>query len=197
MLVTVDMRNRPDPFYPKRYEVTAVEKVSPDLLFSIMREPMKDRTCIAEHIEDMGYNEKNGQYGALVLYDGGQDALIIHSSGYSYCRYAGYAPKFMVVIEQEIRMAVQEMVAQEVTAFAQTQDGAKPHKPFITWDDLGKRLGFAVSPESGLRDTVKEAMGALVEVRSVSVTKNGIKFDTDISELCIDAQDQQMGGIQL
>lgn len=201
MIVSVDMLHKPDPFEPGEYAVKAVEKVPHALFQDIMHDPLQDRLCIAKHIKDMSYDENTKQYGALVLYEAhSQNALIVHSSGYAYCRYAAFVPEFMAAIEQQIRLKAQGIVQDAINASAQSLKNEEPYQPFISWDEIGKDLGFAVSPESGLRGNVQYELEEIAEVKGLSVTESGIEFDVDICGLCLDDFDepeQQTGGIQL
>ena len=203
MNVSVDMHSKPDPFNPSNYTVKAVEKVSRGLFRDIMQSPLRDRSCIAKHIKDMKYDENTKQCGVLVIYgEDSQDALIIDSSGYAYCRYAAFVPGFMAAINQQIRLEVQGIVQDAISISMHSVKDENPYQPFISWDDIGKDLGFAISPESGLRGNVQYELEKIAEVKGLFVTETGIEFDVDISGLCLDDFDepepeQQMGGIQL
>lgn len=198
MTVSVDMIRKPDPLEPSEYAVKAVVMVAPAVFQQIMRAPLQDRSFIAEHIKDMAFDEKTQKNGALVIHDGSsKDAILVHSSGYAYCRYAAYAPAFMTALEQEIRMELLDMVADEMNAHIYALESETPHQPSISWDKLGKRLGFAVSPESGLRSTVEETLAWFEGVEPTRATETGIEIDVDLSNLFVGEQVQQMGSIQL
>lgn len=183
MNILLEMHHNPSSFNPREYAIKAVETVTPECFFDIMQNPLQDRPCIAKHIKDMNYDMDAGKYGVLVLYDGvTDDALVISSSGFEYCRNAAFVPGIMSAIKQEIQNEMGDMIEDEIEDYDCSSKDETPHKLFISWDDLSDRLGFEVSIENHMCIAALGEILSFPEIKRHKLTEDGVELVIDTGD---------------
>lgn len=169
MIVNISMEYKPTKFQPDPFTIVAVEMVPHDVFRRVMAAPLTDLEQIEIHKNELGVDPDTGEAYAMILLDrDGEDGIVVQSSGYPYCRYGAYAPEIRPSVEQNIRIALERCIE----SLNMDKENAI-RMPIIS---LKEKLGFPVSWENGLMQTVLDALDANSDVEGYSFEADKIKI---------------------
>lgn len=147
--------------------VEKVIELSMNEFASFRQNLLSDRDFIAEDANQMCTDEKVVRHCILVLGEGHDDGILVHSSGYNYGRYSAHIPCARQIVFMEQRYnCIQDLesrltgAADDIISRAGAYNGEGPYRILIS--DLTEKHGFDEAYISLLIQMLNEHNGKIV-----------------------------------
>jgi hypothetical protein len=123
---------------------------------------LEDRDFVIQRKEEM-YRDSIGQtHGLLALDMESGDGILIDSQGHNYARYTAYMPNIKPYIEQQISIAVEQIIEE---ATENTSNGSWA----IYFDEIEENHGLIVKENNGIGTLILDELTSRDEIAEIEV----------------------------
>ena len=123
---------------------------------------LEDRDFVIQRKEEM-YRDSIGQtHGLLALDMESGDGILIDSQGHNYARYTAYMPNIKPYIEQQISIAVEQIIEE---ATENTSNGSWA----IYFDEIEENHGLIVKENNGIGTLLLDELTSRDEIAEIEV----------------------------
>ena len=123
---------------------------------------LEDRDFVIQRKEEM-YRDSIGQtHGLLALDMESGDGILIDSQGHNYARYTAYMPNIKPYIEQQISIAVEQIIEE---ATENTSNGSWA----IYFDEIEENHGLIVKENNGIGTMLLDILHRREEIAEIEI----------------------------
>lgn len=139
MILNTRLLRKPAEFEDTPCSVDKIIELSGDEFNALYMKPLSDYGFIAENADWMSVDNDNIHHSLLVLGEGYDDGILVHSSGADYARYAALIPNARQIVFMEQRYnCIQDLescltgAVDEITSCAHAYNGEGPYRVLIS-----------------------------------------------------------------
>ncbi len=172
MNLKANFEHKPSDFSLQDCIIEKTVKLSEQEFKSLLEQPLRDRTFLAENTELMRCDGNGVFHCLLVTGEGRNDGVLVEAEGYAYCRNASYVPNISALTSPVLQEVNNKLAAAVDYIIADGTQNTSEGSWVIYFDELEKQTGLNVEFNSIVLDTLERMLSERPEVAELAVDES-------------------------